>query len=108
MAANHLLRASFVLAMIAGCGGQQRSNIIGQPDLTQEELDAVTAQASGSSVARVESQRDQTELAVSEKPPPPPKKPPRPRKMDAPAPLTHGKKVSPASPSPAAPASAHP
>lgn len=94
--------------MLAGCAGQQRSNIIGQPDLTQEELDAATAEASPSSVARVEPPPDQTELTVAEKPPPPPKKPPRARKMEAPPPLTHGKKVVSVPASPAPPASAQP
>ena len=80
---------------VVACGGEQRTNVFGQPELTQEELDEATAEAKSGSSPSAGTQHDQTELTVAEDAPPPPKKPPRPRKMDAPTPLTRGKKLTP-------------
>jgi hypothetical protein len=85
---------ALVLALIvAGCGGASgdHTNIIGQHDMTQSELDQLKSdQKDSGEKARP---TDQAELDVAAKPPPPEKRAPRPRKMDAPPPVTKRGKI---------------
>lgn len=95
------LLVAFVVASATALGcAAQHTNIIGQPDLTQEELDAAKAEAKADPSAKPSEGTDQAELDVAAKPPPPEKKAPRPRKMDAPKPLAKKGKIPPPPPSP--------
>ena len=92
--------ALVTLLFSAGCGAAEHTNVIGQPDLTQDELDKATAEAKDDKTAKADVPPDQAQLDVAAKPPPPEKKPPRPRKMDAPVPIAKKGKIPLPPPSP--------
>ena len=85
---------SIVVALTAACTATPPpSNVIGQPDLTQDELDQITADAKLVPDAGPELPPGQTEMTVSSSPEPPERKAPRPHPLTPPPPTVKHAKI---------------